>query len=99
MSSKQFQPKKGKILLPETKVIRDYGKRKPNTYSVQAHDGLLIPQVPNLLKVKPKKLKQADVFDVKGDGKAGPKPLSTPEVKDYSKKNHTGFIYSYKKRI
>ena len=96
---KKFKEPKGKIALPEQKIHSSYGKIKFNSYETQAHDGLLIPGVRNLMKVPAYTLKQGDMFDETGDGKPGKKLKEEMDTKDYNKKNYNGFIYNYKKRI
>ena len=98
MKKGAFKPPQMKKLLPETKVAKDYGKRKPDNYSTQAHDGLLIPQVKNFMKYKEPKMKQNDIFDERGDGKPSKfnpeKKSEKPATTKVKRK-----IYSYKKRI
>jgi hypothetical protein len=97
--TKKFKEPPGKIALPEQKIHSSYGKIKANSYETQAHDGLLIPQVSHLMKIKPYTLKQADMFDETGDGKTGKLLKSEVDNSNPGKKNFTGFIYNYKKRI
>ena len=97
--NKKFKEPKGKIALPEQKIHSSYGKVKSHSYETQAHDGLLIPGVRNLMKIKPYNLKQEDMFDENGDGKAGKKLKEEFDTKNPGKKLYNNFIYSYKKRI
>ena len=92
---------KMKIVMPNTKIAKDYGKRKPDKYSTQAHDGLVIPQVKNHMKFKEPKMKQNDIFDTNGDGKASKFNPEKKEERPKPGKNATKgrFVYSYKKRI
>ncbi len=96
---KKFKEPKGKIALPEQKIHSSYGKVKDNSYKTQAHDGLLMPGVRNLMKVKAYTLKQDDMFDETGDGKPGKKLKEEIDTKNPGKKSYNQFIYNYKKRI
>tara|TARA_A100001391_G_C5017352_1_gene264851 strand:- start:623 stop:922 length:300 start_codon:yes stop_codon:yes gene_type:complete len=99
MKKGQFNPPKGKKLLPEQKIHSSYGKIKYNSYGTQSHDGLVIPQVKRHMKILNPKLKQSDIFDETGDGKPSKKdPENKAEVKPLVKQQRAK-PYSYKKRI
>tara|TARA_R110000824_G_scaffold275531_1_gene464213 strand:- start:303 stop:620 length:318 start_codon:yes stop_codon:yes gene_type:complete len=97
-----FNPEPQKKLLPEQKISNDYGKKKYNSYGTQAHDGLIIPQVKRHMKIIIPKMKEDDIFDTKGDGKASKyDPEKKNLVGKVNNKDSTKgrFVYNYKKRI
>ncbi len=94
-----FKPPEGKNMKPEQKVAVNYGKKQAyNTMRTQQGDGLVIAGVTNLMKIPNTQLKEEDIFDVNGDGKASKKDPEKKESKN-NKNKLTKFIYSYKKRI
>jgi hypothetical protein len=99
MKKNQFNPPKGKKMLPEQKIHSSYGKIKYNSYGTQSHDGLVIPEIKNHMKVANPKLKQGDIFDEHGDGKPSKKDPEAKKEKKPVVKMQRPKAYSYKKRI